>query len=248
MPEQKTKVTEEKSEKGNSNHQGSSNKILFWILGGCLALLIITSLVVGAVAYWSYKKVKREIKENQPNFEQWQDKMEKMKEDTEKYKDQTESTFEEEPQVNENSSGDSGSMEFPANTERQMGYIKKVYSRGGKNFLDIDYIQWLTGTVAEKAKREDGLCPSKGECIVENDYYIRNQNPLIRTFEISPNVQITMRTYNMEMTGQIQAQKISSAEFSQIFSSSAWSHLKDAPYIVEISNNQIIRITEQYIP
>jgi len=128
--------------------QKSNNKVLFWILGGCLVLFVITGLVIGGIAYWSYKKVKKEIKENKPKLEQWENQMEKIKEDVENQKEQVQSTFEEEPQAVP-SGGEAGML--PANSERQMGHIKKIYVKGGKNYLDIDYIQWLTGEAAEKA-------------------------------------------------------------------------------------------------
>ena len=82
-------------------------------------------------------------------------------------------------------------------------------------------------------------------------YYIRNQNPLIRTFEISPNAMIIMQTYSAEQTGIVMNnEEISLNQFKSIFSSETEldAHLKDAPYIVEISNQQIVKVTEQYIP
>lgn len=227
--------------------QKSNNKVLFWILGGCLVLFVITGLVIGGVAYWSYKKVKKEIKESKPRLEQWENQMEKMKQDVERQKEQVKSTFEEEPQTAP-SGGEAGML--PANSERQMGYVKKVYVKGGKNYLEIDYIQWLTGDAAEKAMREDGECPKSGECIVLDDYYIRNVNPLIRTFEISPDVEIFMQTYGAgEPGGDISwNQPISFNQFRSIFDANRKPHLKNVPYIVEIQNQKIIKVTEQYVP
>jgi uncharacterized protein YneF (UPF0154 family) len=213
-----------------------------------LALLILAGLVIGGIAYWSYKKVKKEIKENKPKLEQWRDQMEKAKEGVEQQKKRAkESTFEEEPETAP-SGGEAGI--FPVSSERQMGYVKKVYAKSGKNYLNIDYIQWLTGDAAERAMREDRECPKTGECIVLNDYYIRNVNPLIRTFEISPDVQIFMQTYGAgEPGGDISwNQPITFSQFWSIFTTSAKPHLKNVPYIVEIQNQEIVKITEQYIP
>ena len=250
MDEKKQTQTQAQNDKPSAPPaKKSDNKVLFWILGGCLVLFIITSLVIGGIAYWSYKKVKNEIKKNQPKIEEWQNQMEKVNREAQKNNETPSPTFSEEPQASDNSgANNSGSGVFPTNTERQMGYIKKVYAKGGKNYLDIDYIQWLTGNVAEKAMREDGECPKTGECIVLNDYYIRNQNPLIRTFPISPDAVITMQTYDMEETGQIAPQEISFAQFSWIFTPKVNSRLKSVPYIVEIGNNQIVSVNEQYIP
>jgi len=239
-------------EKKNKNENGKngggpaegSNKVLWWILGGCLALLIIFGLVLGGIAYWSYKKVKREVKKNQPNFEKLQTEAGEFQKQAERSAGQTP------PDVSsgENYSGEPVPV-LPENSERQMGYVKKVYAKGGANYLDIDYIQWFMGDAAEKAMREDGECPKTGECIVLDDYYIRNVNLLVRTFEITPETKIIMQTYNSENTGIVNNnQSITLAQFKNIFSGSSQTHLKDVPYIIEIQNQKIVKITEQYVP
>ncbi|MGB9847855.1 MAG: peptidoglycan-binding domain-containing protein [Minisyncoccia bacterium] len=100
--------------------------------------------------------------------------------------------------------------------ERPLGYIKAVYEQNGKRYLDIDYVQWLTGKDAIRAAIEDGECfigENTSQLLEElekfdissgygkfglcapDGYYIRNQNSKIRTFEISNDVQIIMQTY-----------------------------------------------------
>jgi len=64
-------------------------------------------------------------------------------------------------------------------SQKEIGYIKKIYEEEGKKYLDIDYIQYFTGEKAVQAAEEDELlncCP--------NGYYIRNESHKIRTFEI----------------------------------------------------------------
>jgi hypothetical protein len=82
-------------------------------------------------------------------------------------------------------------------TEEQIGFVKDIYKRGDKYFLKIDYIQWLTGQVAERTYREDQRggpeCvtnPDLGVCTPPNGYYIRNTNSLIRTFQIDPKAMV----------------------------------------------------------
>ncbi|MFA6194094.1 MAG: hypothetical protein WC726_04495 [Parcubacteria group bacterium] len=232
------------------------NKTLFWILGGCLVLLVIGGLVVAGVAYWSYKKIKNESKMKDAAIVQQQKQLEAAKIEAQKkpknIPENVPTNIPEEPiAVEQPVSGTpvaaEGTTQYVA--EKQIGFVKKVYAKSGKNYINIDYIQWLTGDTAEKALREDGQCPKSGECIVYDDYYIRNQNPLIRTFELSPDAKIVMQTYSAEQTGIVMNnEEITFDQFKNIFSSAAWSHLKDVPYIVEISNQQIVKITEQYIP
>lgn len=234
----------------------SNNKVLFWILGGCLVLLLIGGLVIGGIAYWGYKKVNQAASDNKRQIEERQNEANKIKEESQNIGKPVEApapakdlpqAISEEPQTNpDTSQNEEGALPFAG--EKQIGYVKKVYTKNGKNYLSIDYIQWLTGTEAQKAMREDGACPKTGECIVYDDYYIRNQNPLIRTFEISPDATITMQTYTMETTGQIQPEIISFEQFRQLFSANADMRFKNVPYIVEISSNKITKINEQYIP
>jgi hypothetical protein len=238
--------TKDKIEQSTDKPAQGNNKVLFWILGGCLALILIGGLITAGLAWWGYKKVKNEIKTQQSRIEEQKNQMTSVKPDAVTMPENVNENFQEEPATGQPSSAE-GTTPFP--TEKQIGYIKKVYAKSGKNYLDVDYIQWLTGSAAEKAMREDNQCPKAGECIVLNDYYIRNQNPLVRTFEISPDVKVVMQTYGAEQTGIVNnSQEISLDQLKGIFSSGAESHLKDVPYIVEISNQQIVKITEQYIP
>ncbi|MFA5872167.1 MAG: hypothetical protein WC858_05645 [Parcubacteria group bacterium] len=246
--EQKNENTTPEEEKNIPTK--NSNKALFWVLGGCLALLIIAGLITAGFVYWGYKQIKNETKQNQLKLEERQVQIKNLEKQAEQAKEQSESFSEEAPVAvaPQPTVAEEPAQSFPENSERQIGYIKKVYAKGGKNYLNIDYIQWLSGDAAEKAMREDGACPKAGECVVLNDYYIRNVNALIRTFEISPEAQITMQTYDVEATGQIQSQTINLAQFGQIWISNQKLSLREVPYIVEIQNQQIIKINEQYIP
>lgn len=61
-----------------------SSKVWLWVIGGCLAIVIITGLIMGGLAWWGARKVKKAIQENQPKWEEmqkgaadWQKQMEK---------------------------------------------------------------------------------------------------------------------------------------------------------------------------
>lgn len=245
--------TSAKKEPAKIQPAQGSNKVLFWILGGCLGLLVIGGLIVAGFTWWGYNKIKKEIKAQQSGMTQPQSQMASDKQNNVTVPTTTTENIPEEPAVQPPAinpqAAPEGTTQYVG--EKQIGYIKKVYTTSGKNYLNIDYIQWLTGDAAEKAMREDGQCPKTGECIVYDDYYIRNQNPLVRTFEISLDAKIVMQTYDAEKTGIVMNnQEISFGQLKSIFSSGTDpnAQLKDVPYIVEISNQQIVKITEQYIP
>lgn len=228
-----------------------SNKVLIWILGGCLVLFLITSLAIGGFAYWSLKKMKKEIKENQRKFEQAQQQAQNSAPAALTNTLPSQTLIPEEPVEDQNQDGGGvpDDIYSPEASEKAIGYLKKVYTKNGKNYIDIDYIQWLSGDTAEKAMREDGECPKKGECIVLNDYYIRNQNPLIRTFEVAPDAEILAHDFSSDYSTGNWNQSWNFYQFSQYFNSSVNNGYWDyAPFHVEIGNNQIIKISEQYIP
>ena len=190
-------------------------------------MLLIGAVIIAGFAWWGYKKVQNEVKMKDAAMLQQQKQLEAVKSEAqknpEKAPENVPTNIPEEPvavqqPVSEEPTAAEGTTQYVG--EKQIGYIKKVYAKGGKNYLDIDYIQWLTGDAAEQAMREDGQCPKTGECIVFDGYYIRNQNPLIRTFEIAPDVKIVMQTYDSEKTGIVMNnQEISFDQFKDIYTS-----------------------------
>lgn len=71
------------------------------------------------------------------------------------------------------------------NVTNQPAYLIAVYSKNGKNYIDVDYVEWLHGEASAKAQVEDGKCASASECYDYPNGYKRNQNPKVRTFEVS---------------------------------------------------------------
>ena len=165
---------------------------------------------------------------------------------------------------------------------KYMGFIKRVYTKNGKYYVDIDYVQWLTDGVdktfpATKACVEDKQClayddsceiDKNGNCIpsdysfcdgnkcartkcgvdkscLPNGYYIRNQNPKIRTFELSTQAIIE----NLQGDG-VSPSKITTQDFLNIFSGTdeerKW--LREAPYNVVITDELLTKISQQYRP
>lgn len=136
-------------------------------------------------------------------------------------------------------------------SEKAIGFIKKVYEKSDKKYLDIDYIQMFSGEAAIKAAMEDTGCSrekvSNGDCApsLNNNFYIRNQDSQIRTFEISDKVTIiSLKVENME------EMPVQFSYFKSIFSDDTpdrqW--LKIAPYNIEIDEGIITLISQQYLP
>jgi len=135
----------------------------------------------------------------------------------------------------------------PDERGRQVGFIKKVYTKGSRYFLTIDYVQFLTGQAAIKAAVEDGVIKA-GETL-DNDYYIRNQNTKLRTFIITVGIPVSAETYFSGGTPVGKA-TLTLAEFRSAMSPSDANNgsMRAAPWWITIQNLTVTKIAEQYIP
>ncbi len=156
----------------------------------------------------------------------------------------------------------------PVTDEKEVGYIKTVYEKAGNRYLDIDYISMLRGIDAVKAKIEDGEClrdkidttesllkelekyggldihsndfavTKFGPCVPPSGYYVRNQDPQIKTLEISKDVQIN-RTPAFKETS------IDYEELQRIFDSKDLYHIYNI-YSIKVVDELIVNITELF--
>lgn len=104
------------------------------------------------------------------------------------------------------------------------GIIKSVYYRDGKKYLEIDYIEWNPNWKAGGAS--DSVGPS---------YY--NNNPTIRTFEISEDARFSLT--NPE-------KNLSFSEFKIIFDNPNNYQVLN-PWDIVITGEVIIEITEHFL-
>ena len=127
--------------------------------------------------------------------------------------------------------------------EKKMVHIKSIYEKNGKNYLDVSYIEWLTGEAGLKACIADGKC-TEGE-ILPNDYYEINIGDNITSLEVSNQAKIENLTYST-----LVPKTITFAELQNIFSNTqqeqSWWRI--APYNIELGNNLITKISQQYQP
>jgi hypothetical protein len=121
---------------------------------------------------------------------------------------------------------------------KAMGYVKRVWVDGTGRHLEIDYAEMLTGAAADAAAVAAGVIKS-GEHM-DNDYYISNVNPLLRTFSVSPSVDIqdtqasiTWDTFMGYWTGA---------------PSSDAALKREAPWWIERAGDVVVHIKQQFIP
>ncbi len=121
--------------------------------------------------------------------------------------------------------------ETVATATKQIGFIKKAYYQNNKNFIDIDYIEWI----------DDNTAP--------NGFRIKNSNPLIRSFEVLTSSPIYLIDFTND--GKI-SPKISFTDFIDVLKGTNpnYNFGPDSPpfWVTINASNQVIEIKEQYTP
>jgi hypothetical protein len=142
------------------------------------------------------------------------------------------------------------STTIPSKNEQKFGYIKDISQKDGKTFLSFDEAEHFDGgEKGRKAALEDGQCTKLEECL-PNPFYIRNKDEQTISLPISQNCEVIMATLSYEKDGSPKSEKISFEKFLDIFE-----HKKDfpqinpnPPYHLELTNGEVVKITEHYIP
>jgi len=123
-------------------------------------------------------------------------------------------------------------------------YLKKITDRNDSVIIDADYIQFLTGdaaiVAAKKNHEADTSYDDKGKITsisVDNDYYILNESKKIRQLLLAKDAVLKFMD-NQYRTKPIKDNSV--ASFKQVYG--------EAPYILTLKNNVIVKLEEVYLP
>lgn len=126
--------------------------------------------------------------------------------------------------------------------EGQYCYINKVYSNGGVDYIEADYIQFLMGDEAVSAARKRGdaeriIDQGDTSWAVPNDYYIINENRKSRTLVLAKDFRvIAVEDGSNSISGKDPLGYIKKKAESGVF-------------ILSLGNNDtVLSIKEQYLP
>ncbi len=117
--------------------------------------------------------------------------------------------------------------------------------------LIVDYAEFLSGDAAVQAAIEDGeLSPDQADEGLPNDFYIRNNNPQLRTLPLDDEALIYLFDYTI--TGEFDYDLAGIGDLVQIMQSGDFSpyyfSLDDYPVWLTIKDDTILQITPQYLP
>ena len=131
-------------------------------------------------------------------------------------------------------------------TEKALGYIKKAYINDGTAYIVINYVEMYTGQEAIQKALEDHsdvvYKDENGNYVIDNDYYIRDNNTKLRTFPLSADCPI--RVVDMTGSGSIPMVKVSFQKFTNLVKA------RDYEYLMHINvvNSVVVSMEEQFLP
>jgi hypothetical protein len=134
---------------------------------------------------------------------------------------------------------------------KAMGFIDKVYIKDGKRYLSIDYAEMLGGQAAIDAAIKAGYI-QPGEDL-PNDYWISNENPQKRVFEISDSVAITTSTRWVDPGEDQMGAPCTWTDFKSFWGPASAlgeseTQLHASPWWIERDGQVVVKIDEQYLP
>lgn len=156
-------------------------------------------------------------------------------------------------------------FEYPTQTElnaQRIGYIKKVFTQNGRNYIDVDYVLWFSD--GNESKEATKACIEDGGCLgcpgdlsvtcVPNGYFIRNKDA--RTIQLEINYDAIIETYyytseRLAPVGQGPVlNKMTFADLNKIFEGNLSDEvmLQKALYNITIANGIVTHISQQYQP
>ena len=131
----------------------------------------------------------------------------------------------------------------PNEDGRHFTYIKEVSTVDGSTVLVVDYARMLTGDEAAAAATAAGE-----ESPPPNDYFIVNENTLLRTFPVDTtiNVRLTSRSDGVQPEGYDVGFGVWQDMFVGMIEGAGI--VKVVPYWITIEGGVITAIEEQYLP
>ncbi len=141
-------------------------------------------------------------------------------------------------------------VSYVPEVEQTFGYITSIVrTEAGGVAIETDYAQWFSGDEATTAAREDGVIgPDE---FVDNDYYIRNDNPRLRVIPVDDFT--TVRLIDAT-SGPLESVTVPISEFIRIIETSddgRWYGAASAftPFWFMVDGESYIhQIVQQYIP
>jgi hypothetical protein len=139
-----------------------------------------------------------------------------------------------------------GPAELPIEDGRHAAFLTDLDL--GARTLTFDVIQFLTGQAAIDAYREDH--PEDPEGDPDNDYYIRNVNPRLRTLPVASDVEVEVVRLGSPSGAGLVAWSWDDlpGHLAETSADDGSGRLSWSPWWLTVDDAEIVALTEQYIP
>jgi hypothetical protein len=129
--------------------------------------------------------------------------------------------------------------------KHQATYIVETgKTSSGGNTITFDYVQFLTGDAAEKAAKAHGQ-------EAENDYFVVNDNPKLRTFPVSSSAVIKLHpAEDPSFTRDFSFSELKTliAAGSKTYGGKHYYWMSEATYYVNVEDGKVTRVENQWVP
>lgn len=221
-----------------------NNRNFFYVY---LAIAFLLGCVIGGVVIWTAQS--GQVAQTQENIKRLEERIAELEktslvvEETTEPVQQAEITTE--PVEPEEPAGDSEESATEPQIERQFCYVRAVDITPVSYFLTVDYALFLTGQEAADAAAAHG-----DESPPPNDYYIVNDNPKLRQFEVDSNRLKKVKLYTYAEGVDTDGYEIDFTQWAQMYRGTLMNgqFVKDLPYWITIENGKIVALEEQYLP
>ena len=128
---------------------------------------------------------------------------------------------------------------------RHFGFLAAVGAAQEPPRVVFDLAQWFTGDDAVEAAIEDGRLPP-GATAIENDYFIRNEDPRWRLVTVDPTAGVSLTVYPF---GDIETPRVVGFRaFEQLFEWNRHGAIRGFPYWLTVEEGTVIAIDQQFVP
>ena len=127
-------------------------------------------------------------------------------------------------------------------TVKEYAFVKKIAKSGSAYTLTADYAEFLTGKAAAKAAKDHG-----DESPPPNDYYIVNDNPLLRKVPVKSGTTVTLID-KADGTQAPNGYDATMAQWTALMNGSMGQRFKDVGYWLTVTDGVVTHVAEQWVP
>jgi len=121
--------------------------------------------------------------------------------------------------------------------------VRDIVNETGTTMITVDYADFLTGDEAADAAAAAGE-----ESPPPNDFFIRNVNPMLRTFPVESGISVTLRSSSSGIDADGYTVPLGQWQDFFIGMTGDMEVVRVVPYWIEIEDGVVVSVEEQYLP